>query len=103
MSSLLATPHRLFIGTSGWWYEDWKGIVYSDVVRQDPLSYMARFFDALEINVSFYRDVTSAMAEGWLRRVEHFPHFQFTAKLHQRFTHQRQDSFSDSDAHASLE
>ncbi len=77
------------VGPAGWSYADWKGIVYP--VKR-PLGfheagYLASFFDVLEINTSFYRPVPAAMAEKWLRQVGHNPRFQFTAKLHQSFTH----------------
>jgi uncharacterized protein YecE (DUF72 family) len=100
--SPLTTHHSLFIGTCGWWYADWQGIVYPDLDRHDPLAFMARYFDALEINVSFYRDVNPAMAASWLRRVEQFRSFQFTAKLHQRFTHERRDQFPAQEIMSSL-
>ncbi len=92
----------LYIGTSGWWYEDWKGIVYPAADRHDHLVFMARHFNALEINVSFYRDVSAAMSAGWLRRIRQFRDFQFTAKLHQRFTHERHDPFPAMDLRHSL-
>jgi uncharacterized protein YecE (DUF72 family) len=50
---------------------------------------MARMFDALEINVSFYRPVLPSMARSWLKAVAAYPAFRFTAKLWQGFTHQR--------------
>jgi uncharacterized protein YecE (DUF72 family) len=96
------TLGNVHIGTSGWWYEDWKAIVYSDRGHHDPLAFMARYFDALEINVSFYRDVTQAMTESWLRRVDRMPRFQFTAKLHQRFTHQRVEPLAAGEVRESL-
>jgi uncharacterized protein YecE (DUF72 family) len=92
----------LYIGTCGWSYEDWKSVVYAAAGRVDPLSYMARYFDALEINVSFYRDVPAAMAASWLRRLEPFPDLRFTAKLHQRFTHQREGPLEPAEFRESL-
>ena len=43
-------------GTAGWQYRDWEGIVYPDPRPRgfDPLSYLAGFFDLVEINSSFY-------------------------------------------------
>jgi hypothetical protein len=48
---------KLRIGPAGWSYEDWKGIVYPSGAgrRFDPLSYLAGFFDVVEINSSFRR------------------------------------------------
>ena len=93
---------RIRIGTSGWSYDDWKEIVYADAGHVDLLSYMTRYVDALEINASFYRDVAPSTAEGWLTRIERVPDFRFTAKLHQRFTHQRPEPFDPADAARAL-
>jgi uncharacterized protein YecE (DUF72 family) len=80
------------IGPAGWSYDDWKGIVYPKGApsKFDPLSYLAEYFDTIEINSTFYRPATSAMAKSWARRVEHNPQFKFTAKLWNRFTHEKE-------------
>ena len=77
------------VGTAGWSYADWAGIVYPKTrpAGFHEAAYLARFFDTLEINTSFYRPVPASMAAGWARRVAHNPRFRFTAKLHQSFTH----------------
>jgi uncharacterized protein YecE (DUF72 family) len=93
----------LYIGTSGWYYADWRGIVYPGRDRHDPLTFLTQFFNALEINVTFYRDVSTRMAASWLRRVQHLKDFQFTAKLHQRFTHQRREPALATAVRASLQ
>ncbi|MBI3465098.1 MAG: DUF72 domain-containing protein [Planctomycetes bacterium] len=102
-SAPLTTHHSLFIGTSGWSYDDWKSIVYPGTGHVDPLVFMARYFNALEINASFYRDVAPKTAEGWLQRLDRLADFRFTAKVHQRFTHQRSEPFDAQDARRSLE
>jgi uncharacterized protein YecE (DUF72 family) len=83
-------PNSVRVGTAGWNYRDWIGPVYP---RKRPkgfheLGYMAQFFDVLEINTSFYGAVRPETARKWLHEVAPFPRFQFTAKLHQAFTHQ---------------
>jgi uncharacterized protein YecE (DUF72 family) len=79
------------IGPAGWSYKDWEGIVYPQKpdAKFDPLAYLARFFDTIEINSSFYRPFTAATAKSWARRVAAAPHFLFTAKLNRVFTHER--------------
>jgi len=77
------------VGTSGWSYDDWTDIVYPRRGKPDTLRFMAEYFDALEINSSFYRPPTPQTTAGWVRRVADRPDFTFTAKLFQRFTHQR--------------
>jgi uncharacterized protein YecE (DUF72 family) len=82
---------RIRIGPAGWSYKDWEGIVYPKKPggKFDPLEYLARFFDTIEINSSFYRPFTAATAKSWAQRVAGSKGFMFTAKLHRVFTHQR--------------
>ena len=82
---------RIRVGPAGWSYKDWEGVVYprKPGSKFDPLEYLARFFDTIEINSSFYRPFTAATAKSWLRRVAGSPDFLFTAKLSRVFTHER--------------
>jgi len=85
-------PKRIIrIGPAGWSYKDWEGIVYPQKPGKafDPLEYLARFFNTIEINSSFYRSPTPSTTEAWVRRVEKNKEFTFTAKLHRVFTHER--------------
>ncbi|MCA1579985.1 MAG: DUF72 domain-containing protein [Acidobacteria bacterium] len=84
-------PVPVRIGTAGWSYEDWKGIVYPlrPPAGFDPLGLMSSLFDTNEINSSFYRIPSVAATRGWARRVSHNPRFAFTAKLFRGFTHER--------------
>jgi len=79
------------VGPAGWNYADWKGIIYPRRMpgAMHPLTYLAQFFDTVEINVSFYRAVPCEHCVSWLRKVKDNPRFKFTAKLWQRFTHER--------------
>lgn len=79
------------IGPAGWSYKDWEGVVYPPKPGKsfDPLAYLARFFNTIEINSSFYRPPSPSTAEAWARRVEQRKDFTFTAKLHRVFTHER--------------
>jgi uncharacterized protein YecE (DUF72 family) len=54
-------------------------------------SYLAEFFDTIEINTSFYQPLRPDHAKQWIDRVAANPRFVFSAKLWQRFTH---DTFS---------
>ena len=84
------TRVRTKIGPAGWSYEDWKGVVYPAEKPRgfSELSYIARYFDTVEINTTFYRPPTPWLARQWVRKVAHNPDFEFTAKLWQRFTHE---------------
>lgn len=79
------------VGPAGWSYKDWEGVVYPKKPgpRFDPLEYIARFFDTVEINSSFYRPPSSSTATSWAKRVAQNRRFTFTAKLHRVFTHER--------------
>jgi uncharacterized protein YecE (DUF72 family) len=79
------------IGTAGWSYPHWNGIVYpaARAAAQHPLDLLAKQFDVVEINSSFYQPLKPELVKLWMKKVEFNPSFQFTAKLHQRFTHAR--------------
>lgn len=78
------------IGPAGWSYPDWFGFVYPSRRKKDfhEASYLAEFFDTIEINTSFYNPIRPDHAAQWLDRVAANPRFVFTAKLWQRFTHE---------------
>ena len=82
---------RIRVGTAGWSYKDWEGVFYPpEVIRRKlhPLEYLAHFFDAVEINTSFYGHIKPELARLWVRKVSTVnPGFIFTAKLHRSFTH----------------
>lgn len=82
----------LRIGPAGWSYKDWEGIVYPAEKPRgfDQLAYLADLFNTIEINSTFYRPPGEQMARSWARRVRHNPNFKFTAKLWNRFTHEKE-------------
>ncbi len=84
---------RIHIGTAGWSYEDWEGIVYPNPRPRGfhPLLVLAALFDLVEINSTFYRPASVQMAMAWVRRVAPFPDFLFTVKVHRSFTHEGLD------------
>lgn len=81
----------IFVGTAGFSYPDWKGVVYpADLKKRygHELTYLAQFFDCCEINSSFYGHIRPHVGKDWCKRVaEVNPNFRFTAKLFQGFTH----------------
>ena len=76
------------IGTAGWAYPHWNGIVYPKAGLH-PLEVLASQFDVVEINSSFYRPLKPELVRLWMKKIDANPKFRFTAKLHQRFTHGR--------------
>lgn len=82
--------HRILVGTAGFSYKDWGGIVYPPGMKktQHPLQYLAQYFDCCEINTSFYGHVQPKTGKQWCEFVaEVNPEFEFTAKLFRGFTH----------------
>jgi uncharacterized protein YecE (DUF72 family) len=82
---------QVLVGTAGWSYKDWEGIFYPPGMsrrKQHPLELIARCFDVVEINTSFYGHIKPELAKLWARIVSEVnPRFLFTAKLHRSFTH----------------
>lgn len=85
------------IGTAGWSFKEWKGIVYPPRLPRGfhELSFLAEFFDAIEINSSFYRPLSQHVAASWVEKVEKNKIFRFTAKLWRGFTHDRSATSDD--------
>ena len=77
------------VGPAGWDYPDWDGIVYPTPPPRsfDRLAFIADYFDAVELNVTFYRQPDRRQAAAWVRRIEDRADFRFTAKLHRSLTH----------------
>jgi uncharacterized protein YecE (DUF72 family) len=82
---------EIFIGTAGFSYKDWEGIVYPPDLKKrkvHPLEYLAQFIDCCEINTSFYGHIRPYIGKQWCHMTAAVnPEFQFTAKLFQGFTH----------------
>jgi uncharacterized protein YecE (DUF72 family) len=90
-------PAKLRIGPAGWSYPDWNGYVYPKKKQKEfhEASFLAEFFDTIEINTSFYNPVKAEHAKQWIERVSANRNFVFTAKLWQRFTHEMSASKED--------
>jgi len=91
---------RLWIGPSGWSYDDWYGVVYPQErsARFKPLAYLSQFFNAVEVNSSFYRTPTARMTAAWVRQVP--SEFRFAFKLTRIFTHERAEFPAQSEVEA---
>ena len=87
----------IHIGPAGWSYADWRGRVYPEGAgaKFDTLALVAKYFDAVEINSSFYHPPSPDTARSWLSRIQHNPNFIFTAKLFRAFTHERGKATAD--------
>lgn len=85
------------VGTAGWKYKDWDGIVYPKPKPRsfDELAYLARYFNTIEINSSYYGAPRPSAAKKWAKSVAENSAFQFTAKLFHSFTHERKPAPND--------
>jgi len=79
----------IHVGPAGWSYADWEGRVYpiSKPAGFHPLAFLARFFDCIEINSSFYAMPRPEHAAHWVQLVAARPDFRFLVKLNREFTH----------------
>ena len=74
------------IGTSGWSYDHWDGVLYPPGTRPaDRLAHYVRRFSTVELNASFYRWPRTATFAGWQRRLP--PGFQLSVKAPRGLTH----------------
>jgi len=87
----METIETIRVGPAGWNYRDWYGAVYPENPGKGfkELDYLVNYFDTAEINSTFYRPANAYMASAWVRKASGNPRFKFTAKLWQRFTHER--------------
>ena len=83
---------KYYVGTAGWSYEDWEGIVYPSTKGRGfhPLVFLAAYINIIEVNSTFYRPPSSALSLSWARKLEPFPDFLLAVKLHRIFSHDRQ-------------
>jgi uncharacterized protein YecE (DUF72 family) len=77
---------RLFIGTSGYSYQHWKGVFYPrDLSQARWLEFYCQHFDTVELNVTFYRLPSQEVFANWFQKTP--PDFCFAAKGSRFITH----------------
>jgi uncharacterized protein YecE (DUF72 family) len=77
---------ELYVGTSGYSYDEWKGTFYpEDLPTKRMLSYYGERLNAVEINNTFYRLPKSSVLESWASQVPGT--FRFSIKASRRITH----------------
>ncbi len=78
----------LHVGTSGWQYRDWRGVLYEDGVPQRAwLARYAREFGTVEVNNAFYRLPERSIFTRW--RDETPAGFVMAVKVSRYLTHVR--------------
>ena len=76
----------MHVGTSGWSYDHWDGVLYPPgTPPRDRLAPYVRRFGTVELNASFYRWPRTATFASWRRRLP--PGFQFSVKAPRGLTH----------------
>jgi uncharacterized protein YecE (DUF72 family) len=77
---------RVWVGTSGYNYPEWKGSFYPEKFpAAKMLSYYAERFTTVEINYTFYRIPNAKILAGWDGETP--PGFRLTLKAPKRITH----------------
>ncbi len=75
------------IGTSGYSFEDWRGILYPHSLRsKDMLNFYASRFDTVELNYTYYAMPKRHSSQKMVEQVP--PGFQFFIKANKSFTHE---------------
>ncbi|MGH7475334.1 MAG: DUF72 domain-containing protein [Longimicrobiales bacterium] len=77
---------RVYVGTSGFAYKEWKGSFYPEDLPADAmLAYYGERLDTVEINNTFYRMPTEKVLLQWAEQVP--AEFRFILKASRRITH----------------
>jgi uncharacterized protein YecE (DUF72 family) len=80
--------HEILIGCSGWSYPDWVGPFYPEgMASGEFLSFYADRFNIVEVDSSFYRAPSPAMARGWRDKTP--DHFRMALKVPRAITHEK--------------
>lgn len=78
----------LYVGTSGWSYEHWRGRFYpEDMPERDWFDFYTRRFGTVELNVTFYRLPFENMIKSWRTRAP--KGFLFAVKGWRVITHRK--------------
>lgn len=91
---MVSLENEVRFGTAGWSFPDWYGAFYPTpqreegpgslftgvldaapdpeigLAKREPLRYYARYFDAVEVNASFYRIPARTSSERWARQTD---------------------------------
>lgn len=80
---------KLYVGTSGYAYQEWKGIFYPEKISpKQMLHYYGERLNAVEINYTFHHMPTERVLAPWAAQVP--DDFAFALKAPQVITHLKQ-------------
>jgi len=78
----------ILIGTSGFSYNDWKGVFYpEDIELSEMLEYYSRYFNALEVNYTYYSLPSVRTISSLIKKSNGRVHF--SVKAHKDITHSK--------------
>lgn len=82
------TSGTLYLGTSGFYYDHWVGVLYPEEMRRrEWLEHYCKHFGSVEINASYYHMPRAKVCASWRERTP--PGFRFTMKMNGDITHRR--------------
>lgn len=94
MESPGISNQNIYLGTSGWFYDEWKGIVYpSNIAQKDMFRYYSAVFRTAEINSTFYQIPSLKTVSGWAKNCPDY--FKFSAKIPDLVTHKSKMDFDE--------
>ncbi len=77
---------RVYIGTSGYQYDHWRGPFYPKTMpKKQWFGYYCRHFDTVEINNTFYHLPDASTFEGWREQAP--DHFRYALKFSRYGSH----------------
>jgi len=78
---------EILIGTSGYYYDDWKGVFYPEhLPKGEYLSYYSARFKTLELNYSYYRIPDTRQSRQMVEKAG--SRLEFTIKAFRGLTHE---------------
>jgi uncharacterized protein YecE (DUF72 family) len=91
MSDSIDSKAQIFIGTSGYYYKDWRTVFYpQDLPANQMLDFYAQNFGIVEINATYY---TIPAYKTFARMADRTPDdFFFIIKTNQETTHRRKEN-----------
>lgn len=82
----LVVSGRVYIGTSGFSYDHWRGIFYPGELKSGQwLEYYCRFFHTVELNSTFYHLPAERVVKSWHDRTPN--DFRYAVKASRYITH----------------
>lgn len=93
---------KVYVGTSGWSYEDWAERFYpSGLRKKDWFSCFATHFKTVELNATFYRLFEKKTYQGWAQKA--LQGFIYALKMWRWITHRKRLKDVASDTQTALE